>query len=205
MILQLLVAGGVGLIGLLYCVTYETFVTARGFRKHGVQWVILRNRRRTRALLGFTLLWPCIEEALVRGLPMFFVTDRFWLGLVLVVMNVVFMFGHLDRDIIGADTQFASFFTRHSWVISRLGGGLLFLIPAVGFHNLYGCIALHSAWNLYAVVKQLKLSPYALWHGRIIVLAVQPFEILVDPGLEPSTNFRKLFRGMRTYRYDSTV
>jgi hypothetical protein len=199
---QVYVAIAIGFVGLAYCLTYETLVTTRGFERHGAEWLISHNRRRTIHLLGYTMLWPAMEEAVVRGVPMLITSNRLLLTCILVGMNVAFMAAHRDRDIMATNKPDASFVQKHRWEL-RFDSGLLFLIPAVVFYNLYGCIALHAAWNLQAAIARLRGNRYALRDGRIIVLSVRPFELLVDPDAKPGLNMRKLLRHMRTIRYSN--
>ncbi len=199
---QIYVAIVIGFVGFTYCLTYETLVTARGFERHGAEWLIRHNRRRTIHLLGYSMLFPAMEEAGVRGVPMLITSNRLWLACILVSMNVAFMAAHRDRDIMATSKSDASFVQKHRWEL-RFASGLLFLIPAVVFYNLYGCIALHSAWNLQAAIDRLRRNRYALRDGRIIVLSVRPFELLVDPDAKPALNMRKVLRHMRTIRYSN--
>lgn len=181
---QIAVCVSIGLVGLFYLTSYERFVMVPYLRKYGVNALVSSagrwNRQRDSI---FSILWPAIEEAGARGLPMLAITNLTTLFWVLLLMNIGFVIGHRDRDIIGT----------HRWLL-RYAHGLVVVIAAVWTYNLYVCFALHAIWNLSVTVRRWNCDG----RDRIIVWSEGPLEILLNQEALPSRSERKLFCNMRS-------
>lgn len=180
---QLMASALLGLLGLIYLLAYERVVMAPGLRRYGTDWVARRKLRWWRQRdTPVSLMWPGMEEAMVRGIPMLLIQNRLYLLLALLAANAAFTLGHLDSDTIGI----------RRWLL-RYSRGLVYSAPAL-FGQLWLCVLLHAGWNLASSLHHWYRYP----DDRIVIWTEGPLEVLITAEAQASNSRGHIFRNQRS-------